>query len=64
MSKWFVQPKMPSSLRIEKEEKEIDCGKAVITRYFDEENKLVRQDCEIIVDPLKLPKLGAKVQWP
>jgi hypothetical protein len=39
----------------------VECGTAVITEYIDADGKVVRRDTNIIVDPEKLPKLGAKV---
>jgi hypothetical protein len=47
-------------IRIEVTEKEVGCGKAIITEYIDFE-QVVRRDTEIIVDPDKLPKIGAEV---
>lgn len=54
---------MSETLRKEITKQEVDCGQSIITKYFDSENKLVRQDCEIVVDPDKLPKLGAEVNF-
>lgn len=42
-------------------ESEVECGKAIVTEYFDAEGKVVRRDTEIVVDGTKLPKLGAEV---
>jgi hypothetical protein len=43
---------------------EVDCGVAEITEYLDSEGKVIRRDTNIIVDYEKLPKMGAKTQWP
>jgi len=52
-----------SDLRKEISTEEVDCGKSITTRYFDADGNLVRQDIEIVVDPEKLPKLGAEVNF-
>lgn len=44
-------------MKEEIEIQDVNCGKAKITRTFDDENVLVRQDVEIIVDPDKVPSL-------
>lgn len=55
---------MAEELRKEVTTSEVECGKSIVTKYFDADGKLVRQDTEIVVDPEKLPKLGAEVKWP
>jgi|KBSMisStaDraftv2_1062788.scaffolds.fasta_scaffold15503_3 hypothetical protein len=50
-----------SDLKTEVTTEEIDCGKAITTKTFDADGNLVSQGVEIIVDPAKLPKMGAEV---
>ncbi len=50
-------------MRTEETIQDVECGKAKTTRYFDEDNKLVRQDVEIIVDPDKVPGLRGIVNF-
>lgn len=44
-------------------EQPVDCGKAIVTEYYDTRGKQVRRDTNIVVDPAKMPKLGLKVNF-
>ena len=55
---------MSEWIRKQVTESEVECGKAIVTEYFDAANTVVRRDTEIVVDPEKLPKVGAEIKFP